>query len=66
MKLGWLYRISWIAFLVSSAIIIAGGLILLKTHQNVGVYITYAGFMSLALSGFLMTRAMELSKEAEG
>jgi len=48
---------SWLAFLVSAGIIIAGGLILLKTHQKIGVYITYIGFIGLALSGFLLTMA---------
>ena len=52
-----LYWFSWFAFLLSGCVIIAGGLILLKTGQNRGVFITYAGFAGLALSGFLMTIA---------
>lgn len=49
-----LYQLSWLIFLLSAGTIIAGGLILLKTHKNIGVYITYAGFIGLAVSGFLM------------
>ncbi len=57
----WLFRLSLIVFLISAGVIIAGGLILLKTHQDIGVFITYAGFMGLALSGFLMARAYGIS-----
>jgi len=57
MELEWLCWFSWVAFLVSAVAIIAGGLILLKTHENIGVYITYAGFMGLAMSGFLMAKS---------
>ena len=48
---------SWIIFLLSASVIIAGGLITLKTGQSHGVLIAFAGFMGLALSGFLMTIA---------
>ena len=50
-----LYWFSWLAFLVSAGTIIVGGLTLLRTHQKIGFYITYAGFIGLALSGFLLT-----------
>jgi len=60
-----LFWFSWIVFLISACVIIAGGLILLKTHQNIGVYITYAGFASLAISGTLMAIAYGVPKEAE-
>jgi len=52
-----LYWLSWLVFLISAGAIIAGGLILLKTGKNIGIYITYAGFMGLAVSGFLMATA---------
>jgi len=48
---------SWIAFLVSSAAIILGGLTELKHGKERGVLIVYAGFIGLALSGLLMTIA---------
>ncbi len=53
---------SWLAFLLSACVIIAGCLILLKTHQNIGVYITYAGYIGLSLSGFLMAIAYGIPK----
>ncbi len=48
---------SWIAFLVSSAVIILGGIEEIRNHQDKGLYIVYAGFIGLALSGLLMTIA---------
>jgi len=55
-----LFWFSWIVFLLSACAIVAGGLILLKTGQDHGIYITYAGFLGLALSGFLMTMVYEV------
>ena len=48
---------SWLAFFLSAFVIIVGGLILLKTHQNNGLYITYAGYIGLFMSVFLMAIA---------
>ena len=52
-----LFWFSWFAFLLSACVIIAGGLMVLKTGQNRGIFIIYAGFAGLALSGFLLTIA---------
>ncbi len=58
-----LYWFSWLIFLVSGVTIIAGGLILLKTGKNIGLFITYAGFMGFAISGFLMARKVVMEAE---
>lgn len=61
-----LYWFSWFAFLVSAGAIIAGGFILLKWQQGHGFYIAFAGFMGLAVLGFLMAREGEvLDKTAQ-
>ncbi len=52
-----LFWFSWLVFLLSAVAITAGGLILLKTGKNRGIYITYAGFMGLSVSGLLLTIA---------
>ncbi len=49
-----LYWFSWLIFLVSASAIIVGGLILLKTGKDIGLFVAYAGFMGFAVSGFLM------------
>ncbi len=48
---------SWVAFLVSGAVIIIGGVEELRNHEDKGVLIVYAGFIGLALSGLMMTIA---------
>ena len=48
---------SWVAFLISSAAIILGGVDEIINKQDRGVLIVYAGFIGLALSGLLMTIA---------
>ncbi|GAG79168.1 unnamed protein product, partial [marine sediment metagenome] len=47
-KLVWL---SWLLFLASACLIVAGALILLKTHQNIGLYVNYVGVIGLGVSG---------------
>lgn len=48
---------SWFAFLVSGAVIIIGGVEELRNHEDKGIFIVYAGFIGLALSGLMMTIA---------
>ena len=48
---------SWVAFLVSGAVIIIGGVEELRNHEDKGIFIVYAGFIGLALSGLMMTIA---------
>ncbi len=48
---------SWIAFLTSSAVILIGGIEEILHHTDKGVFIVYAGFIGLALSGLFMTIA---------
>ncbi len=50
-----LVQASWLGFFLSALGIISGALILIKTGENIGLYITYSGFIGLALSGLLMT-----------
>ncbi|KKK64999.1 hypothetical protein LCGC14_2978590, partial [marine sediment metagenome] len=45
---------SWFAFLVSGAVIIIGGVEELRNHEDKGIFIVYAGFIGLALSGLMM------------
>jgi len=48
---------SWIAFLVSSSVILLGGIEEIMYHSDKGIFIVYAGFIGLALSGLFMTIA---------
>jgi len=52
-----LFWFSWVVLLLSAGAVIGGPLILLKTGKNRGIYITYAGFMGLSVSGLLLTIA---------
>lgn len=48
---------SWVAFLISSAIILIGGIEEVMYHTDKGIFIIYFGFIGLALSGLFMTIA---------
>jgi len=53
-KLNWL---SWFIYLLSAGTILLGSIVQVKTGQSRGLHITYAGFIGLGVSGFLMTVA---------
>ena len=56
MRLGF-YWLSWFVFLLSALMIVLGGLMVLKTGQNRGIYMNYLGFIGLSVAGFFMTVA---------
>ncbi|MHC3130131.1 MAG: hypothetical protein IBV52_08675 [Candidatus Bathyarchaeota archaeon] len=52
-----LYWLSWAIFFVAALAILSGGVIEFKQGKNKGFYITFSGFIGLALSGLMMTIA---------